>query len=326
MARWLQEADVERLLAIDDVIAAVEQGFRWLGEGAAVNQPRTRAITPQGVLHVMHAAVPPLGVAGVKAYATTPRGARFVALLYRLDDGELLLMTEADRLGQLRTGAASGVATKFLARPDAGALGVIGSGWQARSQVQAVARVRPVALVKVYSRTPERRHAFAEEIVAALGVEAVAVESAQEAVAGVDVIVTITSARDPVLGGAWLSPGVHINAAGANAATRAELDAEAVRRSQLIAVDALDQARVECGDLLAAERAGDPVWSRVVELGAIVAGRAPGRARPDQITLFESQGIAMEDVVALELLYRRAVAAGAGQEIPTSREASRARR
>jgi ornithine cyclodeaminase/alanine dehydrogenase-like protein (mu-crystallin family) len=326
MALWLQEADVDRLLAMDDVIAAVEQGFRWLGEGVAANQPRTRAITPQGVLHVMHAAVPPLGVGGVKAYATGPGGARFVALLYRLEDGELLLAAEADRLGQLRTGAASAVATKVLARPAAGALAVIGSGWQARTQVQAIARVRPIALVKVYSRTPERREAFAAELVEALGVEAVAVESAQEAVAGVDVIVTITSAREPVLHGAWLAPGVHINAAGSNAAGRAELDAEAVRLSQLIAVDALDQARVECGDLLAAERAGDPVWSRVVELGAVVAGRQPGRTQPEQITLFESQGIAVEDVVTLELLYRRAVAAGAGRELPTSRPAARVRR
>ncbi len=322
MALLLRETDVGALLTMDDVLAAVDHGFRALGEGQAVNQPRTRSIVPGGSLNVMHASVPALGVMGLKSYAVTPRGARFMAILYRLEDGEAVMLVEADRLGQIRTGAASGVATKYLARAEAGALGVIGAGWQAASQVQAIARIRPVALVKVFSRSEERREAFAEEMVAELGAEVVATDSAEEAVEGSDIVVTITSSREPVLRGAWLRPGMHINAAGSNSAARQELDAEAVRRSDTIVVDALDQARVECGDLIAAERAGEPVWGRVIELGAIAAGRASGRQRPDQITLFESQGIAMEDVVTMELLYRRALAAGAGQEILLSREAS----
>jgi len=326
MALLLREADVGALLTMDDVLAAVDQGFRALGEGQAVNQPRTRSITSGGALNVMHAAVPALGVMGVKTYAVTPRGARFMAILYRLEDGEAVMLVEADRLGQIRTGAASGVATKYLARAEAGALGVIGAGWQARSQVQAIARVRPIALVKVHSRSEERREAFAEEMTAELGAQVVATDSAEEAVEGVDIVVTITPSREPVLRGAWLRPGMHVNAAGSNSASRQEIDVEAVRRSDTIVVDALDQARVECGDLIAAERAGEQVWNRVIELGAIAAGRASGRQRPDQITLFESQGIAIEDVVTMDLLYRRALAAGAGQEIPLSREASPIRR
>ncbi len=318
MALLLRDADVGALLTMDDVLMAVDQGFRALGKGQAVNQPRTRSITPGGSLNVMHAAVPALGVMGVKTYAVTPRGARFIAILYRLENGEAVMLVEADRLGQMRTGAASGVATRYLARADAGALGVIGSGWQARSQVQAIARVRPIALVKVYSRSEERREAFAEEMVAELAAEVVAADSAEEAVDGTDIVVTITSAREPVLHGAWLQPGMHINAAGANAAVRRELDGEAVRRCDHIVVDALDQARVECGDLIAAAKAGEPVWDRVVELGAVAAGKAPGRQRADQVTLFESQGIAMEDVVTMALLYDRAVAARAGQEISLS--------
>ncbi len=321
MALWLREAEVGALLPINDVMAAVEQGFRFLGEGSAVNQPRSRSITPDGALNVMHAAVPALGVAGLKSYAVTREGARFLAILYSLKNGEALLIVEADRLGQIRTGAASGVATKYMARADAGALGVIGAGWQARSQLQAITRARPIALVKVFSRTEERREAFAAEMVQELGTEVVAVDTPEDAVAGVDIVVTITSAREPVLRGEWLRPGMHVNAAGANSAPRRELDAEAVRRCQIIAVDALDQAKIECGDLIAPADAGDPVWERVVELGAIVAGKIPGRTGDDQITLFESQGIAMEDVVTMELLYRRAKASGVGREIPLSREA-----
>jgi ornithine cyclodeaminase/alanine dehydrogenase-like protein (mu-crystallin family) len=321
MALWLREAEVGTLLSMDDVMTAVEHGFRLHGEGAATNFPRGRSITPVGALNVMHAAVPPLGVTGVKTYATTRHGARFIAILFSLENGEALAIVEADKLGQIRTGAASGVATKHLARPDAGSLGVIGAGWQARSQVQAVARARPIALVKVYSRSEERREAFASEMVGDLGTEVVAVDNAREAASDVDIVITITSARDPVLQGEWLRPGMHINAAGANSAPRRELDADAVRRSEVIAVDALDQAKMECGDLIAPAAAGERVWDRVVELGAVVAGKTAGRTRDDQITLFESQGIALEDVVTMELLYRRARAAGAGQEIALTGEA-----
>ncbi len=316
MALLLRDGDVSTLLDMDDVIAAVEQGFRFLGEGTGQNQSRSRLVAPAGTLHVMHASAPALGVMGVKSYSTTPSGARFVAVLYRFEDGEPVLIAEADRLGQMRTGAASAVATKYMARAGAGSLGVIGSGWQARSQIAAVARVRPVALVKVHSRSEERREAFAAEMASELGTEVVAVGSAQEAAEDSEIVVTATSAREPVLQGAWLSPGAHVNAIGSNAAWRRELDAEAVRRSDLVAVDSLDQARIECGDLIAAAAAGEAVWERVTELGSIVAGSSPGRSRPEQITLFESQGIAMEDVVTMELLYRRAVSSGVGQEIP----------
>jgi alanine dehydrogenase len=326
MALWLREDDVARLLRMDDVIAAVENGFRALGEGRAVNTPRTRTVTAAGTLHAMHAAIPDLGVMGLKSYGVTPQGARFLAVLHRLEDGEIVLMAEADRLGQIRTGAASGVATRHLAVPEAGSLGVIGAGWQARTQVEAICRVRPIALVKVYSRTPQRREAFAEEMVAALGTEVIAVDRPEDALDGAAVVAVATNARTPVLAGRWLAPGMHVNAVGSNAASRQEIDADAVRRADRIVTDALDQARVECGDLLAAAREDAGVWDRVTELGAVVAGRAPGRARRDEITLFESQGIALEDVVTLELLYRTARAAGAGEEIALSREALRPRR
>jgi ornithine cyclodeaminase/alanine dehydrogenase-like protein (mu-crystallin family) len=183
-----------------------------------------------------------------------------------------------------------------------------------------------VALAKVYSRSPERREAFAADMVTELGAEVVAVDSAEEAVADTDIVVTATNARTPVLEGAWLRPGVHVNAIGSNAASRQEIDVETVRRSAVVAADSLEQARIECGDLIAAARDDPGIWDRVTELGAVVAGRAAGRGDDRQITLFESQGLAMEDVVSMELLYRRAIAAGAGQEIALSREPVKIRR
>jgi len=320
MPLFLRESDVSRLLHIDDVIAAVEGAFREHGEGRAINRPRQRTITDRAALHVMSGGVPASGVMGLKAYSSARSGARFLAMLYSTESGELLAVIEANRLGQLRTGAASAVATRALARPEAGSVGLIGTGWQARSQLRAVSRVRPIALVKCYSRTASRAEAFAAEMVRELGMEVAPVESAQEAVEDMDIIITITTAREPVLLGSWLRPGVHINAAGCNAGQRRELDGEAVRRCTIIAVDDLAQARVECGDLIQAEAAGVPVWDRAVDLGAILAGRSPGRTAAADITLFESQGIAIEDVVTMKLVYERARAAGTGVPFPGTME------
>jgi ornithine cyclodeaminase/alanine dehydrogenase-like protein (mu-crystallin family) len=316
MAVFLREDDVTRLLRMDDVIDAVAGAFREHGEGRATNRARQRTITDRAVLHVMSGGVPASGVMGLKAYSSARTGTRFLAALYSTETGELLAVMEANALGQMRTGAASAVATRALARPEAGSIGLIGTGRQARSQLLAVSRVRPIALVKCYSRTPSRREAFADEMVQALGMEVAAVESARDAVEDVDVIITITTARDPVLLGAWLRPGVHINAAGGNVARGRELDDDAIRRSTVIAVDDLEQAKGECGDLIKAEASGIPVWDRAVDLGAILAGRVPGRSTAEDITLFESQGIAIEDVVTMKLVYERARTAGVGSPFP----------
>lgn len=315
MALFLHEDDVARVLRMDDVIAAVEDAFRQHGRGKAVNRPRQRSTSGTSVLHVMSAALPALGVMGLKAYSSAARQTRFVGMLYSTETGELLAMMESDRLGQMRTGAASAVATKYLALPEAGSVGIIGTGWQARSQVIAISRVRPVALVKCYSRDARRREAFAGEMVQELGAEVVACDTPADAVDTVDIIVTATNAREPVLPGAWLRPGVHVNAIGSNWADRRELDADAVGRCDRIAVDDLEQARIEAGDLIAAVEAGRLTWDRVTELGLIVAGGAPGRTAPGQITLFESQGIALEDVAAMKLAYDRALAIGVGEPL-----------
>jgi ornithine cyclodeaminase/alanine dehydrogenase len=313
--RLLTENEVAGLLPMPLALETVEAVFRWQAAGQTVNRPRQRLRVPGGVLQVMPAAVPEVGMMGLKAYTVTRSGARFVVLLFGSESGELEAMIEADRLGQIRTGAASGVAAKYLACEDADVVGCYGTGWQASTQIEAVCAVRKVKLIKVYGRNLERRAAFARTISQALGIPAVAVERPEDAARGAGILITITNSKTPVLLGQWLEPGVHINAAGSNALDRAELDVEAVRRADLIAVDMKEQAQIECGDLVEPLNQGAVSWDRVVELGQIVAGQVPGRPGPRAITLFESQGLAMQDVAVGARVLERARQQGVGREI-----------
>ncbi len=316
MALFLRESDVERLLTLDDALRAVEEAFRSWGEGRAVNRPRMRVRVPHGFLHLMPAAALDERVMGFKSYSTVAgHRARFLVVLFGAETGEVLALMEADRLGQVRTGAASGVAAKYLAREDSWVVGLLGAGYQAETQLEAVCRVRPVERVRVYSRTPERRRAFAERMGQHLGVEIRPVDDAREAVEGADIVITITSAREPVLRGEWLAPGTCVLAAGSNHWLRRELDTEAVRRANRVVVDDLEQARVECGDLLPAVERGVLRWEQVRELKDVVAGIVPGRLQAEEITLFESQGIALEDVAVGAHLFRKAREQGVGKEL-----------
>lgn len=314
MTRYLNEEQVASLLPMPDAIAALEDAFRALAAGTAQVQPRQRVRLPHTVLQVMPAGISGAGV-GLKAYAGGRGGIRFLFLLYGEEDGRPLALFQADRLGQIRTGAASGLATKHMARAEARVLGVLGTGWQARSQLAAVCAVRPIAEVRCYGRDPERREQFAREMGEQVGIDVQPVAEPRAAVEGADIVVTITSAREPVFDGAWLAPGAHVNAAGVNQAAKREIDTTTVRRAGAIVVDLLAQAREECGDLLAAEREGAFTWEQAQELAAVVSGATPGRQGQEEITLFESQGIALEDVAVGSLVYRRAVERGVGVEL-----------
>lgn len=316
MVLVLNEREVGELYTMRDALETTELALRELGEGRAANQPRNRVRTESGTLQVMSGYVPGARAVGLKFYSASRAGARFVASLFDSDSGELLAIMEANTLGQIRTGAASGVATRALARDDADTVGVIGSGWQARTQLEAICAVRPVHQVKVYSRDPERRAAFARDMEAALGVEARPADSGQAAVAGAGIVLVITNARTPVLEGAWLEPGMHVNAAGSNRAEAAELDVAAVARADVITADQVADARIESGDLIAAVNAGAISWDQVTELGDVLVGKAPGRTNPAHITLFESQGLAIEDVAAARRVYELARERGMGTEIP----------
>ena len=316
MPLFLTEDDVARLLTMADALEAVEEAFRQHGQGSAFNRPRARVRVPQGILHVMAAGLPSEGVLGFKAYTAFGGSVRFHVHLYSADDGRFLALMEADRLGQVRTGAASGVATRYLARPDASVVGIFGTGWQARSQLQAVCAVRTVREIRAYGRDAARRAVFCREMEAALQVPVRPAPEPRAVVEGADIITTITTAKAPVFDGRWLEPGTHLNAAGSNVPQKQEIDEAAVTAARLIVVDSKEQAQIECGDLIAPISRGLLSWDRVHELGEVVAGKIPGRERPGDITLFESQGLALEDMAVAAVVYRKAVREQVGRELP----------
>ena len=315
MPLLLTENDVTSLLNMDTAIAAVEEVLRDQATGDAINRPRYRVAMPASQLHVLAAGDKRLGVTGLKAYTASRKGARFIVLLYDSENGDMLAMIEADRLGQMRTGAASGVATKYLARADADTVGIYGTGWQAESQLLAVCEVRKVKSIKAYGRNAQRREAFARKMSSLLRVDVLAVESPEEAARGQAIVITATSAREPVLKGEWIEPGTHLNVVGSNFLSKAEVDVEAIKRASIIAVDSIEQSRIEAGDLLPAIERGVTSWESITELGRIVAGMHRGRTSESDITLFKSNGIALEDISTALRVYNLARSKGIGKEI-----------
>jgi ornithine cyclodeaminase/alanine dehydrogenase-like protein (mu-crystallin family) len=307
---------------MNTAIAAVEEVLRDQANGQATNRPRYRVALPASQLHVMAAGDRRLGVTGLKAYTASRKGARFLVLLYDAESGDMLAMIEADRLGQMRTGAASGVATKYMARADAETVGIYGTGWQAESQLMAVCAVREIKAITAYGRNVERRKAFARKMTALLRVEVTTAGSPEEAARGKSIVITATSAREPVLKGEWIDPGTHLNIVGSNFLSKAEVDVEAIRRASIIAVDSIEQSRLEAGDLMPAIERGVIGWESVTELGRIVAGIDRGRASEDQITLFKSNGIALEDIATALRVYNLARERGIGERIDLWREKS----
>ena len=314
MAIFLTEEEVRRLLPINEAIETVEQGLREQGNGTGLSIPRYRAQAGNRGITMMVSVLGERGVAGFKAMGA---GGSLV-LLYGGEPHHLLAVMQAGALGQIRTGAATGVATRYMAREDSSTVGIIGTGNQAITQLEAVCAVRNIRSVKAFSRTPERREEFSRRMSESLAVEITPVASAEESVKDTDIVIAITNVRtlDPVLFGDWLEPGMHVNAAGANSINRRELDEKAVTMSSIIVADAVDQARIECADLAVPIDAGLMTWDRVLELGQVVTGQAAGRNSPMEITLFESQGIGLEDVAAAAHVYERAQAEGLGVPLP----------
>jgi alanine dehydrogenase len=315
MALVLDEQQVTELLTMEIAIAAVEDALTQQGLGTALNNPRTRVRLPTGQLHMMGAALPTRGVIGYKAYTAFKGKVRFHVTLYSTETGELLAMLQADRLGQMRTGAASGVATKYLARHDARSVGIFGTGWQARSQLEAVCAVRHIQSIKAYGRDATRRQTFCTEMSRQLQIPVEPAATPEATVKGVDVVITSTNAREPLFDGNRLEPGAHVNAIGSNALIRREIDDTTVRRSALIVVDSKEQARYECGDLLGPLERGLIHWEQIRELGDVVAGCTPGRRQTSDITLFESHGLAIWDLAAGMAVYDAAKAKGIGREL-----------
>jgi ornithine cyclodeaminase/alanine dehydrogenase-like protein (mu-crystallin family) len=309
----LTEDEVRGLLTMDDAVPAVEAALRKLALEEAINVPRARCQTDHAMLHILPAAAKTLGVIGYKAYVTTRAGARFHVTIHDGKTGEMLALMQADYLGQVRTGAASAVATKYLARTDAATAGIFGTGKQARTQLLGVSKVRNLSRAVVWSPSEERRKAFAAEMSNSCGLEVVPATTPEEAARGLDVICTATSAREPVLFGAWLSPGQHLNVIGSNYLAKSEIDVEVVKRANVITIDSKDQGRMEAGDLVAALDQGVIEWTDVAELGRVVAMRAPGRRSAQDVTLFKSLGIGLEDIAVAKKVYDKAKEARVGR-------------
>ncbi len=308
---YITEQEVKSLVTMDDAITALEGAFGQWSDSSRANLPRGRLPLPKRSLNIMAAALPGSDIFGYRGYTSAIRFNLLVLL--SLERGEPLALIECGWLSRTRTGAASGLATKYLAREDAKTMGLIGTGRISADQIRAVAAVRKLEEVRVFSRNAEKREWFAGEMAKEFDFSVIPVESAEDCVADVDIITTATNSREPVLLGEWLKPGVHINGAGANDVKRSELDNQAVLGADMVVVDDLEQAHIEAGVLINLVEQGKLAWSDVIELGDVVSKTKPQRTRPDQITFFHSLGLAFEDVAFGSLIYDKAIHSGVGR-------------
>lgn len=317
---YLTEADVTALVDMPATVDIVEASFRRLAGGEVANVPRQRAVGRGIILHTMSAADDGLGYVGWKAYTTTKHGARFLFGLYESATGRLAALVEADRLGQLRTGATTGVAVKHLSPQNADRVGLFGTGTQACTQLAAVAAVRRLRQAVVYGRDETRRREFAAAMSAELNIEVVPASSPTEAVRDLPIVVTATTSRTPVFDGRDASPGTLVCAVGSNWLNKAEIDATLVGRAARVVCDDVAACRHEAGDLHAAAEAGTFDWSQAVSLADVVAGRAASPAASNEVGVFKSVGLAAEDVALAVEIVRRARVAGAGTRLPIGGE------
>jgi ornithine cyclodeaminase len=322
MVLYLSESDVAAAMTMDDAVEVVEEAFAGYARGESFLLPRVAHPLrgEAGTLRIISAVLPKASFFGLKTLTGTP-GRRlpeetyFVALLFDMETGALRAVISANHLTGLRTGAASAVAAKYLARKDAEVLGVFGAGPQARYQVEALCAVRPVRMVKVFTPHSETATRFAAKVARDFGITCLAVDSPREAVSGCDLVAAATTSRTPVFDGHWLEEGTHISGAGSNSPAKLELDLECFRRSTLV-VDIRSQAMEEAGDLRSALESGALLPEGLsAELGEIVIGKKSGRTSEREITLFKSIGIAIEDVASAVFVYHRARALGLGTEL-----------
>lgn len=312
---YLTEAEVAQVLTMDLALEAVGTAFRKLALDEAVNIPRQRCQTDLVMLHVLPAAAKTLGAIGFKAYTTSKHGAQFHITLFDPKAGGITAVLEADLLGQFRTGAASGIATKKLARTESVSVGCFGTGKQARTQLLAVCKVRPVKKIHVYGRDADRRGNFATQLSSETGVEVIPVEAPKEAALGLDIVITATTSREPVLFGEWIGPGQHLNLVGSNFISKVEADINVFQKATLVTVDSKEQAKAEAGDFVAALNSGVLHWSDIVEIAPLLIGRYPGRESTDDVTIFKSLGIGIEDIALAVRVVELAKQQGLGREI-----------
>lgn len=320
----LDQPTITRLLTMESCIGVMADVLATLARGGAVQPLRTVMPIPGAegsVFALMPSFIGEPRCVGVKVITVFPgnHGTRLdshqgAVLLFDADDGRLLAMMDATAITAIRTAAVSGVATRLLARPDATELAILGSGVQARTHLEAMLLVRRIARVTIWSRDAGRAEALAEHARTRFGVDARVASSAADALRDAHIVCTTTSAREPVLSGAWLGAGMHVNAVGASVRSARELDTRAVVRSRLF-VDRRESALREPGDILVPLEEGAITPEHIVaEIGDLLVGTAEGRQSSDEITLFKSLGLAVEDLAAAHWLYERARRDGEGME------------
>lgn len=312
----VNQQEVARLLPMPECIEAMAQALKALAEGKVVLPLRQVMVLPdkKAALASMPAYSQALNAIGVKVITVFPdnTGTQYdshqgAVLLFEAEHGSLRAIVDASEVTAIRTAAVSAVATRLLAREDAGDLAILGSGVQARTHLEAMLQVRKIRRIRVWSRTPEHARTFAERESRRHAVEIEPANSARGAVRGADIICTATSSREPVLKGDWVSPGAHINAVGASLPTARELDTELVKRCRLF-VDRRESALNEAGDFLIPRSEGAIGDDHIQgEIGEILAGKIAGRKSAKEITLFKSLGLAVEDLASVEHIYRRAL-------------------
>jgi ornithine cyclodeaminase/alanine dehydrogenase-like protein (mu-crystallin family) len=317
MTLHISEAEVRQALDMSRALRAVEEALRKQATEEVVVHPRRRfELTHGGFFHYMAAADYSAGFVAMKQYTYVRGRLQFLVPLYEMATGDLLAVIEADYMGQLRTGAASGVATKYLARENSRTAAMIGTGGQARTQLEAVAAVRKLESVRIYGRDAARREKFCQEMSAKLGIPVTPSGSSSEAVRGADIVCTATTSSQAVVFGPDLSPAVHINAIGANHSHKRELDDEAVASADVIVVDSVEQSRQEAGDLILAFKGDEICWTGVRKLCDVVAGKVSGRSSDAEVTLFKSNGIASWDLAVAMKVYASAREKKLGRELP----------
>ena len=315
MALFLRDEEVNQSVTMEDMLEAIEEMQRRFGQGKVTNLARRKIIAPGGMLSVMGGGLFYDGILGVKTYTVVQGKYSFQVSVYNANTGELMCYTQANRLGQLRTGATTGVAVKHLSRSDAATVGIIGTGYQAPTQLEAVCQVRNVQKIRAFSRTREGRESFAETMTDSLGISVEPVNSGEAAVAGSDIVICIAAAQEPVLQGEWLSPGSTVIGAGPTTWRVREVDDATFARADKIFVDSAEQAPVEAGDMASAVDRGILQWSRLQELRQVVAGAVTGRDNPEQIIYAKLMGTGVADVAAAKLAYDRAKSKSLGLEM-----------
>ena len=316
MIHYLSEKDVQQVLNMDILLDSTERSLRDRALHKAIDIPRQRIYTPEGTQHVLQASSSIIGYTGFKYYYTRPTGKSFYVHLISIQSGKLEAIVEAIWLSMVRTGAASGAATKYLAKEDASIVGQIGSGYQSIGQLEAVCAVRKIKEARVFSRTRDKLEAYCKKMTEKLGLPVVPAASAEAAIHDAHIVNVITKSATPTIKGEWLEPGQHINAAGSNALSRAEIDDATVKRCNYITVDSRGTAQKECGDLVSSFEKGVIQWDTLTEIGDIYAGKAPRRTSPTQITLYESHGMGIQDLYGAAKALELAKTRGIGTQLP----------